>query len=105
MAVLEVTSQNLDEVLRTDKPVLIDFWAEWCPSCVQLGPEITAAEAEIGDKAVIAKSNVDNARELAAKFKFMSIPTMIVLKDGKEVDRHTGYIPKEDVIKFVMKHV
>jgi len=54
---------------------------------------------------VIAQSNVDNARELAVKFKFMSIPTLIVLKDGKEVDRHTGYMPKKDLVDFVSKHI
>lgn len=104
MAIVEVTSQNLDETLKTAKPVLIDFWAPWCPSCVQLGPELDAAEAELGDKAVITKSNVDISKDLAVKFKFMSIPTLIVMKDGKEVDRHTGFIPKDELVKFVLKH-
>lgn len=105
MAVLEITSANIDETLKTDKPVLIDFWAPWCPSCVQLTPELEAAEAEIGDKAVITKSNVDNARDLAQRYKFMAIPTLILLKDGKEVDRHTGYMDKKSLVNFVSKHI
>lgn len=72
---------------------------------MQLSPELEAAEAELGDKAVITQSNVDNARELAVKFKFMSIPTLVVLKDGKEVDRYTGYMPKKDLVNFVSKHI
>jgi len=71
---------------------------------VQLGPELEAAEKELGDKAVVTRSNVDNARDLAAKFKFMSIPTLIVMKDGKEVDRHTGFMPKNELVDFVSKH-
>lgn len=105
MAVLDITNANFDETVKTAKPVLIDFGAPWWPGCVQLSPELQAAEAELGDKAVIAQSNVDNARELAVKFKFMSIPTLIVLKDGKEVDRHTGYMPKKDLVDFVSKHI
>ena len=104
MAVLDITSKNIDETLKTAKPVLIDFWAPWCPSCVQLGPELEAAEKKLGDTAVVTRSNVDNARDLAAKFKFMSIPTLIVMKDGKEVDRHTGFMSKDELVGFVSKH-
>ncbi|UTC63542.1 hypothetical protein E4O00_11915 [Treponema sp. OMZ 788] len=64
-----------------------------------------AAEAELGDKAVIAQSNVDHARELAIKFKCMSIPTLVILKDGKEVDRHIGYMDKKSLVNFVSKHI
>lgn len=72
---------------------------------MQLSPELEAAEAELGGKAVITKSNVDIAKDLAVKFKFMSIPTLIVMKDGKEVDRYTGFMPKDELVKFVSKHV
>ena len=101
----EITDKEFFELSKTDSVKVFDFWAPWWPGCVQLSPELQAAEAELGDKAVIAQSNVDNARELAVKFKFMSIPTLIVLKDGKEVDRHTGYMPKKDLVDFVSKHI
>ncbi|MGF7107985.1 thioredoxin 1 [Treponema pedis] len=72
---------------------------------MQLSPELEAAEAEVGDKAVISACNVDNARELAAKFKFMTIPTLILFKNGKEVDRHSGYLEKSELVQFVSKHI
>lgn len=105
MAVLNITEKEFDDVIKTDKPVLIDFWAPWWPACVQLSPELNAAETELGDKAVITQSNVDDARELAKKFKFMSIPTLILLKDGKEVDRYVGYIEKPQLVEFISKHI
>lgn len=105
MAVMEITVSNFEETLKTSKPVLMDLWAPWCPSCVQLGPELEAAEKELSDKVVIGKANVDNSKELAVKFGVMSIPTMIIFKDGKEVDRHVGYMEAKSVVDFISKHI
>ena len=104
---LQVTQKNFDDALKTDKPVLIDFWVGWWPGCVQLGPELEAAAAELGDKAVIAKSDIGDgdAKPLAAKLRFMSIPTLILFKNGKEVDRYSGFMEKKELVGFVSKHM
>ncbi len=90
------------KALKSDKPVLIDFFAEWCGPCKMAAPVIDELADEYKDKAVVAKVNVDEEQEIASKYGVMSIPTVILLKDGKEVDRQVGFIGKdgyEDMIK------
>jgi len=81
--------------------VLVDFWAPWCPPCRAQGPIIDRVAGEIGDKAKVAKLNVDNARETAQAFKVSGIPTLVLMKDGKEVKRFTGLTKADVLVKAI----
>ena len=101
MAVLHVTKDNFQqEVLESSKPVLLDFWATWCMPCRMLSP-ILDEIAEETDEFKICKINVDEEGELAMQFKVMSIPTLVVMKNGVEVERSLGVIPKDDVLDLM----
>ena len=102
MAVLLVNKDNFQqEVLESSKPVLLDFWATWCMPCRMLSP-ILDEIAEETDEFKICKINVDEEGELAMQFKVMSIPTLVVMKNGVEVERSLGVMPKDDVL-YLMK--
>lgn len=101
MAALHITNDNFEaEVLNSDKPVLVDFWASWCGPCQMLLPVVEGLAEEVTD-AKICKINVDEQQELAAKYKVMTIPTLIVVKDGKEVSRSVGVKPKDEILKMI----
>jgi thioredoxin len=92
------TDDNFEqEVLKSDKPVLVDFWASWCGPCQIMGPIIEELAEELKDKFLIGKLNVDENRETAAKFGIMSIPTLIIFKDGKEAKQLIGVQAKESL--------
>lgn len=96
MAAVNLTKSNFDEVInQSDKPVLVDFWASWCAPCRMLGPTIEQVGKEYGDKAIIAKVNVEEEGELAQKFGVMSIPNVIIFKNGKAADNSVGVRPKK----------
>ena len=92
--VLEVTDSNFEqEVLRADKPVLVDFWAEWCGPCHAIAPSVAKMAAEYDGRAVVAKLNADDYPDILGRYGIMGIPTLIYFKDGKEVDRVVGVTP------------
>lgn len=98
MAALHVTIDNFDsEVLQSDKPVLVDFWASWCGPCKMLLPVIEELADEVTD-AKICKINVDEQQELAARFHVMTIPTLMVFKDGKMVESSVGVKSKAFIL-------
>lgn len=105
MAVLHTNAASFDKVINQDKPVLVDFWAPWCGPCKMLGPVLEEAEKEIGDKAVIAKVNVDDEQELAVKFGISSIPTMVLFKNGNAVERSVGFVAKEKIVSLIKSHI
>lgn len=101
MATLHLTKDNFEqEVLKADKTVLVDFWASWCGPCKMVGPIIDEIANEVTD-VKICKVNVDEQPELAKEYKVMSIPTLIVFKDGQMVKREVGAKSKEDLLAMI----
>lgn len=101
MAVLTITKDNFQqEVLNSNVPVLVDFWASWCGPCRMVSPVIDEIAEERSD-IFVGNINVDEQRELAAQFGVMSIPTLVVLKNGREVNRSVGAKPKSQILAML----
>jgi len=99
---IRVTSNSWDkDVLRSDLPVLVDFWAEWCGPCRVVGPAVEQLSQTMSDKIKVAKLNIDENQEIAIRYSVRSIPSLVLFKDGKEIARTIGAASKEKYQKFV----
>lgn len=101
MAITNVNLENFEqEVLRSDKPVLMDFWASWCGPCRMVAPIVEQIAGE-NEAVKVVKINVDEQGELASRFRIVSIPTLVVMRQGQEVNRAVGAMPKESILALL----
>lgn len=103
---LEITDSNFEElVLKSDKPVLVDFWAEWCGPCRMVGPVVEELSNEYAGKAVVGKVNVDNNAAISAKYGIRNIPTLLFFKNGEVVEKHVGVAAKNVLADKLNAHM
>ncbi|MFD2637524.1 thioredoxin [Piscibacillus salipiscarius] len=103
MAIVKATDQDFGEKI-SDGLVLVDFWAAWCGPCKMIAPVLEELDSEMSDQVQIVKLDVDENQETAQKYGVMSIPTLILFKDGEKVDQTMGFQPKDALQQFVQKH-
>lgn len=97
-----LTAENFEqEILQADKPAIVDFWATWCGPCKMFAPIFHEVAEEMGDMVIFGKVDVDEASDLASQFKVMSIPTIILFKDGKAIKKNMGVINKQSLKDFI----
>lgn len=96
---IEITDSNFTEILASDQPILIDFWAEWCGPCKMIGPIVEQLAEEYDGKAVIGKVDVDANPEISVKYNIRSIPTLLIFKNNEIVDKQIGAVPKAVLAK------
>ena len=102
MAVEKVSDQNFDQdVLKSSAPVIVDFWAEWCGPCRMVAPILEEVSGELGEKVRIVKLNVDENPQTASKYGIMSIPTLLLFKDGKIASRQVDAAPKAKLVQWI----
>lgn len=102
---IEITDANFDDITNTEQPVLVDFWAEWCGPCKMIGPVVEELASDYEGKAVVGKVDVDANPNTSAKFGIRSIPTLLVLKNGKIVEKQVGAVPKSVLSQKLDAHL
>lgn len=95
---------SFNEIIQDEKPVLVDFHADWCGPCKMLAPILKEAKASLGDGVKIVKIDVDKNQELAGKYQVRGVPTMILFKNGQQVWRQSGVIQKDEIVRIVNSH-
>tara|TARA_Y100000816_G_scaffold292516_1_gene288228 strand:+ start:1821 stop:2144 length:324 start_codon:yes stop_codon:yes gene_type:complete len=103
---IELTDENLEETLSNSSvPVLVDYWAEWCGPCKMVAPVLEELAVELEGKLTVGKVDVDSNRDAAAKQNVMSIPTLILFKDGQPIDQRIGALTKNQLQEFINEHI
>ena len=106
MATVSVTDDNFDtEVLKSLKPIVVDFWAEWCGPCIQIGPTLEEISDEMSDQVIIAKHNIDKEPNTPTKYGVRGIPTMLLFKDGELKATKVGSTPKSDIVAWIKEKI
>jgi len=104
--VQQFTDQNFEaEVLKSDKPVLVDFWAEWCAPCRMMAPAVEAIAAEYADRAKVGKLNVDENQSTATRYSIRGIPTLLLFKNGEIEEQSVGVTSKDAIAKMLERHL
>lgn len=104
--ILEFSDQNFEqEVLKSDKPVLVDFWAEWCAPCRMIGPAVEAIAGEYAGRAKVGKLNVDENQSVTSRYNIRSIPTLLIFKNGEIKDQLVGTTSKDNLAKLLDKNL
>lgn len=105
MSAIKLTNESFEnEVLKSEIPVLVDFWADWCGPCKMVAPVIEELATELAGTVKICKANVDECQELAVKYKIMAIPTLVVFKNGEITKEVSGALPKEAILDLINKY-
>ena len=106
MATVNVTDENFDtEVLKSDKPILVDFWAEWCGPCKQIGPTLEEISNEMSNEITIAKHNIDNEPNTSTKYGVRGIPTMLLFKGGELKATKVGATTKSNIVSWIKENI
>ena len=106
MATVHVTDENFDtEVLKSDKPILVDFWAEWCGPCKQIGPTLEEISNEMSNEITIAKHNIDNEPNTPTKYGVRGIPTMLLFKGGELKATKVGATTKSNIVSWIKENI
>lgn len=106
MSVLTFDSNNFEaEVLKSEKPVLVDFWAAWCGPCRMVGPVVEQLAQDYAGRIKVGKLNVDENRELAGRYRVMNIPTLAIFNNGQEVQRSVGFRGKQHLVSFIEENI
>ena len=102
MSTVAITDESFDQdVLKSSKPVLVDFWAEWCGPCKQIAPALEQIAAELGDKVVVAKLNIEDSPTTPSRYGVRGIPTLMLFKDGQMASMKVGAMPKQKIVEWL----
>ena len=102
---IELNKENFSETVVSSKPVLVDYWAEWCGPCKMVAPILEEVAVDLSDKLIVGKVDVDENQELAAQLNIMSIPTLVLFKDGEVIDQAIGALSKAQLLSFLEQHI
>jgi thioredoxin 1 len=105
MTTKHISDDEFDGIIASSTPVLVDFWAEWCGPCKQIGPILDEIAGDMAGKLTVAKVNIDNNPESPQKYGVRGIPTMILFKDGKAIATKVGAVPKSQLVEWLNSHV